>query len=65
MATVLRRNIEALAEVRREFERRKNRQDRIADAITRFTGSLTFELKRDVSPQPVVAEIERINKERP
>jgi uncharacterized membrane protein len=39
---VLARNIQALVESRRAEERRKSAQDRISDAITRFTGSLTF-----------------------
>jgi uncharacterized membrane protein len=42
LADVVHRNIDALLEVRQEFERRKSRQDRIADAMTRFTGSLPF-----------------------
>ncbi len=42
LAGVVHRNIRALLEVRREFERRKRRRDRIADAITGFTGSMTF-----------------------
>ncbi len=36
------RNIHALLEVRKEFERRKRRQDRVADAITAFAGSMGF-----------------------
>ena len=39
---VLARNIDALLESRRAEERRKGTQDRISDAITRFTGSLRF-----------------------
>lgn len=39
---VLDRNISTLVEMRKEAEARKPRQDRIADAITRFTGSMTF-----------------------
>jgi len=39
---VLARNIDALLESRREEERRKRTQERISDAITRFTGSLRF-----------------------
>ena len=39
---VLTRNITALMESRREEERRKSQQDRIADAITCFTGSMRF-----------------------
>jgi uncharacterized membrane protein len=42
MARVVGRNIQALLERRQEDERRKRRQDRIADAITRFTGSMRF-----------------------
>lgn len=42
MAGVLERNIQALLDKRREDERLKSTQDRIADAITRFTGSLRF-----------------------
>jgi uncharacterized membrane protein len=40
--TVLARNIETLVDLRRRAEQRKGRQERLADAITRFTGSLTF-----------------------
>jgi uncharacterized membrane protein len=42
MASVLRRNIEVLAEVRRRTEHQKTRQEKVADAITTFTGSLRF-----------------------
>jgi uncharacterized membrane protein len=42
MAGVVERNIRALMERRRAEEARKSRQDRIADAITRFTGSMRF-----------------------
>jgi uncharacterized membrane protein len=42
LADVVSRNIRALLEVRQQFEKRKSLQDRIADTITRFTGSLTF-----------------------
>jgi uncharacterized membrane protein len=42
MTGVLHRNIHALVEVRRELDARKGRQDRIADAITHFTGSMPF-----------------------
>jgi uncharacterized membrane protein len=38
----LEHNIRELVEVRREFERRKSTQDRIADAITAFAGSMRF-----------------------
>lgn len=40
--TVLARNIETLIQLRRQAERAKTRQDRVADTITRFTGSMTF-----------------------
>ena len=36
------RNITALVERRRDENRARRRQDRAADAITRFTGSMTF-----------------------
>jgi uncharacterized membrane protein len=39
---VLARNISTLIELRQEAERKKGTQDRIADAITGFTGSMTF-----------------------
>jgi uncharacterized membrane protein len=42
MAGVVERNIRALIERRRAEEARKSKQDRIADAITRFTGSMRF-----------------------
>jgi uncharacterized membrane protein len=42
MAGVVDRNIVALLERRREDELRKSRQDRIADRVTRFTGSMLF-----------------------
>jgi uncharacterized membrane protein len=42
MAAVLQRNIKALADVRRALEQRRRRQERIADAITDFTGSMAF-----------------------
>jgi uncharacterized membrane protein len=42
MARVVDRNIEALVERNRAKEREKRLQDRLADAITRFTGSMTF-----------------------
>lgn len=41
-SAVVRRNIKALVEVRREMDRRKSVQERIADTITAFTGSMTF-----------------------
>lgn len=42
LADVVHRNIDALLEVRQKFERGKTRQDRIADAITTFSGSMPF-----------------------
>ena len=42
LAQVVDRNIKALLEHRREQEGSRNRQERIADAITRFTGSMLF-----------------------
>jgi uncharacterized membrane protein len=39
---VLARNIDGLLAMRREEERQRSSQDRISDAITRFTGSLRF-----------------------
>ncbi|HEX7241343.1 MAG TPA: DUF1003 domain-containing protein [Longimicrobiaceae bacterium] len=42
LAEVVERNIQALLVRRREDERRKGTQERIADAITRFTGSMKF-----------------------
>jgi uncharacterized membrane protein len=42
LAQVVDRNIKALLEHRREQEGSRNRQERIADAITRFTGSMRF-----------------------
>ena len=42
MAGVVDRNIRALLAHRHEEERRKGIQDRIADRITGFTGSMTF-----------------------
>jgi uncharacterized membrane protein len=42
MAGVVERNIRALLAHREREERSKGAQDRIADAITRFTGSMTF-----------------------
>ena len=41
---VLARNINTLLAARRESERRRAGQDRLADAITRFTGSMPFVL---------------------
>ena len=42
IAPVLERNIEALIARRRAEDEQKTRQDRIADAITQFTGSMKF-----------------------
>jgi uncharacterized membrane protein len=42
MTRVVGRNIQALLARRQEEERRKRLQDRTADAITRFTGSMRF-----------------------
>ena len=42
MARVVERNIRALLDHRKEEESKKRPQDRMADAITRFTGSMTF-----------------------
>lgn len=42
IAPVLERNIEALIARRRAEEAEKTTQDRVADAITSFTGSMTF-----------------------
>jgi len=42
--TVLAKNIRALTEARSAFDRTRGLQDRIAGAITRFTGSMTFVL---------------------
>jgi len=42
MAGVVDRNIVALVERRHEDERGKSTQDRIADRVTRFTGSMLF-----------------------
>src|SRR3954466_5968031 len=42
MAGIVRRNIHALLERRRSEENRRTPQQRLADAITRFTGSMRF-----------------------
>jgi uncharacterized membrane protein len=42
LAGVVYRNIRALLAVRQRLEREKTREERVADAVTRFTGSLTF-----------------------
>ena len=39
---ILARNIETLLEKRRREERRANTQQKVADAITRFAGSVPF-----------------------
>jgi uncharacterized membrane protein len=42
LCAVVERNITALIEVRRQAERRRGLQSRIADAITEFSGSMLF-----------------------
>jgi uncharacterized membrane protein len=42
MAKIVERNIAALLNRRKEEEARKNREERIADKVTRFTGSMFF-----------------------
>ena len=42
LADALERNIETLLELRRDAERRRSLQDRVADAITNFSGSMLF-----------------------
>lgn len=42
LTAVLERNIQTLLEVRRQLERKKTRRDRIADGVTRFSGSMAF-----------------------
>ena len=42
LASVVERNIRTLLDRRRADERRRGVQDRLADAVTRFTGSLRF-----------------------
>ncbi len=42
LATVLNRNIEALQDRRRTEERKASTQEKIAEVITRFTGSMAF-----------------------
>lgn len=42
LATIVGRNIRALLEVRQEHERRRGLQERMADTITRFAGSMAF-----------------------
>lgn len=42
MAKIVERNIAALLNRRKEEDARKNREERIADKVTRFTGSMFF-----------------------
>lgn len=42
LSEVVKRNIRTLLEVRRQMERRKSMQDRVADDVTSFCGSMTF-----------------------
>lgn len=42
LAGVVEQNIEALVKMRLDEERKKGRQERIADALTRFSGSMLF-----------------------
>lgn len=42
LAAAVERNINALIELRRQMERKKGLQDRVADAITAFSGSMWF-----------------------
>jgi uncharacterized membrane protein len=42
LADVVERNIQTIVEIRREMEQRKTLQDRVADAITAFSGSMPF-----------------------
>src|SRR5688572_20041751 len=42
LARVVERNINTLVEIRDHMERRKSTQDRIADWVTWFSGSMTF-----------------------
>ncbi len=42
LAAAVQRNIQTLAEVRRQMEKRRGIQDRIADLITNFSGSTVF-----------------------
>ena len=42
MARVVQRNIRALVERNRELEKQRSFEQRLADAITRFTGSMLF-----------------------
>ena len=42
LARVVERNIETLIEISRDLERQRTRSDRVADFITRFSGSMGF-----------------------
>ncbi|UYZ59722.1 DUF1003 domain-containing protein [Hymenobacter latericus] len=42
MADIVERNIDALLQRQRQHDERKNWQERLADGVTRFTGSMTF-----------------------
>lgn len=42
LSEVVKRNIRTLLEVRKQMERQKSMQDRFADAITAFSGSMMF-----------------------
>src|SRR5262245_52591226 len=42
VAQAIHENIEAIARLEREFERRRTMKERVADGISAFTGSLTF-----------------------
>jgi uncharacterized membrane protein len=42
LADALERNIETILELRRDADRRRSLQDRVADAITDFAGSMAF-----------------------
>jgi uncharacterized membrane protein len=42
MAAIVKRNIDALLERRKEEDLKKSREERIADRITHFTGSMRF-----------------------
>jgi uncharacterized membrane protein len=42
MAQIVERNIRALLDRQKEAERNKTREEKIADTITRFTGSMAF-----------------------
>jgi uncharacterized membrane protein len=42
MAKIVERNIDALLKLRNEQEEKRSREERIADTVTRFTGSMLF-----------------------